>query len=59
MGFKKVQDVNTALSTKLGWKVLNDPDNLWDKVVSTKYLMKGESFRQKNQLMLQQHRSMF
>lgn len=32
------QDVNAAFLTKLGWKIIKDPDNLWTRVVSAKYL---------------------
>lgn len=38
LGIKKLQDVNAANLAKLGWKILKEPDNLWVKVVSTKYL---------------------
>lgn len=27
LDIRRVQDLNTALLAKLGWKVLNDPDN--------------------------------
>lgn len=40
-GIRKVQDVNAASLAKLGWKVLKDPNNLWVRVVSAKYLAKS------------------
>lgn len=40
LGIKKFQDINAAKLGKLGWKILKDPDNLWVKVVSVKYLTK-------------------
>lgn len=28
LGIKKTRDINAALLTKLGWKILTDPDNI-------------------------------
>lgn len=30
--------VNAVLLAKLGWTILSDPDNIWVKVVSQRYL---------------------
>lgn len=35
---RRFQEVNAVNLTKLEWKILKDPNNLWAKVVSTKYL---------------------
>lgn len=40
LGFKRIQDVNATLLAKLGWKILINPNNIWVRVVSTKYLSK-------------------
>lgn len=42
LGIRKTQDVNAALLVKLGWKIIKEPDNLWTKVVSAKYLTKED-----------------
>lgn len=41
LGIRKFQDVNAAIIVKLRWKVLKDPDNLWVRVVSAKYLTRN------------------
>lgn len=41
LGIRKMQDLNAALLTKLGWKVFTELDNLWVNVMSAKYLTKG------------------
>lgn len=47
MGIRKMQNVNTAVLGKLGWKVLSDPDYIWVKVVSAKYLDKEKFLKVK------------
>lgn len=42
LGIRNIQDVNTALLTKLRWKVHKEPNNLWVKVMSTKHLTKND-----------------
>lgn len=47
VGIRKSQDVNAALLTKLGCKVIHDPDNTSVKVVSAKHLTKYNFFEAK------------
>lgn len=42
LGIRRTQDVNAAFIAKLGWKIITGPDNLWTRVVSAKYLGKGD-----------------
>lgn len=41
LDIRNVQDVNAMFLTKLGWKILKDPNNLWVKVTFVKYLSKN------------------
>lgn len=38
LGLKKAKNQNLALLTKLGWKIANNEDNLWVKILRDKYL---------------------
>lgn len=38
LGIKKAKDMNAAMLTKLGSKILIEPHNLWVRIVSDKYL---------------------
>ncbi|KAJ7982466.1 NADH-cytochrome b5 reductase [Quillaja saponaria] len=43
LGLKKVSDTDFVMLVKLGWRLTSNPDDLWSKVVSNKYL-KDQSF---------------
>lgn len=43
----KHSKLNAVLLAKLGRKVTKDPHNLWTKVVSEKYLIKGDFYEVK------------
>lgn len=39
LGIRKYQDINAAANlTRLKWKILTEPENVWIQVVSVKYL---------------------
>lgn len=38
LGLRKARTQNLALLTKLGWKLINDEDSLWVKILKSKYL---------------------
>lgn len=40
LGITKIQDINVALLTKLRWKLIVNPENVWVKIVSAKSLTK-------------------
>lgn len=37
LGFKRLRDMNLAMLSKLGWKILNRPDLLWVQIIMSKY----------------------
>lgn len=38
LGISKTEDTNVVFLAKQGWKILSQPDNIWVKVVKSKYL---------------------
>lgn len=38
LGIRKARNSNLALLTKLGWKIINQEDNLWVSIITDKYL---------------------
>jgi hypothetical protein len=41
LGFKKMEDVNLALITKLGWKLLTSSTSMWVQQLQGKYIFSG------------------
>ena len=48
-GLHKSEHLNIALQLKLLWKILTDPDNIWVRLISEKYLQGSSilTFRKK------------
>ncbi|KAF4363009.1 hypothetical protein F8388_020525 [Cannabis sativa] len=42
LNFKKFEDINLALISKLGWKLASEDDSLWCKVFKAKYMSNGD-----------------
>lgn len=42
LGIKSMRSLNMAMLTKLGWRLLNEENNTWAKVLTCKY-MKSEA----------------
>ncbi|CAN1159680.1 Putative ribonuclease H protein At1g65750 [Linum perenne] len=38
LGLRKARELNQAYLMKLGWEILNQPDKLWVRVMTSKYL---------------------
>src|ERR1044071_3748967 len=38
LGIRKSKDMNDALQMKLLWKILAEPNNIWVKIITQKYL---------------------
>ncbi|KAL3625781.1 hypothetical protein CASFOL_030310 [Castilleja foliolosa] len=47
MGFRRMEDLNIALVSKLAWMVCSNKDTLWVKLLYSKY-MRGKSFLSDN-----------
>lgn len=43
LGFKRFNDINMALLSKLAWHMARDKDHLWVRLLRSKYL-RGQSF---------------
>lgn len=43
LGLRQIRDMNLAFFTKLGWKIMTEKDNMWVKVLNTKYPTLGEA----------------
>lgn len=41
LGLQKMSETNRALITKLAWRVVTNPDNLWVHLVKLKYKCEG------------------
>jgi hypothetical protein len=41
LGFRKMEEVNLALISKLGWKLLSPSDSMWVNQLQGKYLLSG------------------
>jgi hypothetical protein len=41
LGFRKMEDVNLALISKLGWKLLTSSDSMWVQQLQGKYILSG------------------
>lgn len=37
LGIRSMRQANAAFLTKLGWRVLAEPDSLWSRVIRSKY----------------------
>ena len=48
LGLRKTKDVNMAFQSKLAWKILNDSDSLWVRILRTKYLRNQDFFGYKS-----------
>lgn len=49
-GIHNIHHMNLAFMTKMGWRILNESDSLWTKVILGKYVQsdaKVENFRPK------------
>ncbi|OMO65780.1 reverse transcriptase [Corchorus capsularis] len=48
LGFRASRDVNLALLAKMGWRLMEENDKLWARVMTSKYLRKKEFLKVEN-----------
>ena len=51
LGIRKNDDANKALTTKLGWRILTDNDNIWTRIMRDKYV-KNKNFPKRMEIPL-------
>lgn len=47
LGFKEDNKVNQAMISRISWRLVSNPDNLWDQILKRKYFKKQELFNPK------------
>ena len=45
LGIRRNEDVNNALITKLGWRILTNNDSIWVRIMRDKYVKNNDFFR--------------
>ena len=45
LGIRKSKEVNIVLQLKLIWKILAEPENIWVKIITEKYLKQTSILR--------------
>ncbi|CAN1797315.1 Putative ribonuclease H protein At1g65750 [Linum perenne] len=43
LGLRKARELSQAYMMKLGWAILNNPDKLWVRIITSKYLKETDS----------------